>query len=56
MLTKFTYSTAAYGQAVIEPTREGRWRVLLGGQDLGHFRSPRSAFVAFTTLQLLGST
>lgn len=56
MLTKFTYSTAAYGQAVIEPTREGRWRVLLGGQDLGHFHSPRSAFVAFTTGSVLAHT
>ncbi len=56
MLTKFTYSTAAYGQAVIEPTCEGRWRVLLGGQDLGHFRSPRAAFIAFTTGSVLAHT
>ena len=56
MLTKFTYSTAAYGQAVIEPTREGRWRVLLGGQDLGHFRSPRAAFAAFTNGNVLAHT
>ena len=56
MLTKFTYSTAAYGQAVIEPTREGRWRVLLGGQDLGHFRSPRAAFAAFINGSVLAHT
>lgn len=49
MLTKFIYSTAAYGQATIEPTRDGRWRAVLGGEDLGHFRSPRSAFAAFTS-------
>jgi len=56
MPTKFTYPTAAYGQATIEPRRDGRWHIVLGGEHLGSYPSPRKAFSALVTGSALSHT